>query len=128
MGSCVPSDGRRKCTAASSARKLAERLIASVRGREDELPLLQHGLMLMWEEAKRRAPPGVRVTLDGRIVDEAGGARRAFVELRRRGDGDRPRPDQRREWMIEAVFRELTDVNAEGSAIRRPPLSAISAR
>ena len=30
---------------------LAERLIASVRGREDELPLLQHGLMLMWEDA-----------------------------------------------------------------------------
>ena len=46
--------------------ELAERLIASVRGREDELPLLQHGLMLMWEDAKRRAPPGGRATLDGR--------------------------------------------------------------
>ena len=37
---------------------LAERLIASVRGREDELPLMQHGLMLMWEDAARRAGPG----------------------------------------------------------------------
>ena len=37
---------------------LAERLIASVRGREDELPLLQHGLMLMWEDAVRRASAG----------------------------------------------------------------------
>ena len=37
---------------------LAERLIASVRGREDELPLLQHGLMLMWEDAVRRARAG----------------------------------------------------------------------
>jgi energy-coupling factor transporter ATP-binding protein EcfA2 len=31
--------------------ELAGRLIASVRGREDELPLLQHGLMLMWDSA-----------------------------------------------------------------------------
>ena len=41
---------------------LAERLIASVRGREDELPLLQHGLMLMWDDAVRRAGPGERVS------------------------------------------------------------------
>ena len=40
---------------------LAERLIASVRGREDELPLLQHGLMLMWEDAAARSAPGERV-------------------------------------------------------------------
>ena len=29
-------------------------------------------------------------------------------------------PDERRERIVEAVFRALTDVNSEGSAIRRP--------
>jgi hypothetical protein len=53
--------------------ELAERLIGSVRGREDELPLLQHGLMLMWEDAAGRACQGERVALDGAIVDKAGG-------------------------------------------------------
>ena len=52
---------------------LAERLIASVRGREDELPLLQHGLMLMWDDAGRRVGPTGRAQLDGPIVDKAGG-------------------------------------------------------
>ena len=30
---------------------LAERLIADAAGREDELPLIQHELMLMWHDA-----------------------------------------------------------------------------
>jgi hypothetical protein len=98
---------------------LAERLIESVRGREDELPLLQHGLMLMWEDAKRCARPGARVTLDGRIVDEAGG----LAELLS-GHADAvmasAAPDDRRARMVEAAFRALTEVNSEGSAIRRP--------
>ena len=99
--------------------ELAERLIASVRGREDELPLLQHGLMLMWEDAKRRAPPGGRATLDGRIVDEAGGLAEL---LSSHADAvmASAAPDERRERTVEAVFRALTDVNSEGSAIRRP--------
>jgi len=99
--------------------ELAERLIVSVRGREDELPLLQHGLMLMWEDAKRRAPPGGRATLDGRIVDEAGGLGEL---LSSHADAvmASPAPDERRERTVEGVFRTLTDVNSEGSAIRRP--------
>ena len=98
---------------------VAERLIGSVRGCEDELPLLQHGLMLMWEDAVQRAGKGERVRLDGAIVDEAGG----LAELLS-GHADRVMasvaPDERRERIVEAVFRALTDVNAEGSAIRRP--------
>ncbi len=98
---------------------LAGRLIASVRGREDELPLLQHGLMLMWEGALRRARPGERARLDGAIVDEAGG----LAELLSR-HADRVTasvaPDEPGERLVEEVFRALTDVNSEGSAIRRP--------
>jgi hypothetical protein len=51
---------------------LAERLVFSVRGREDELPLLQHGLMRMWEEAVNRAGPR-GPAVDGDVVDRAGG-------------------------------------------------------
>ena len=98
---------------------LAERLIASVRGREDELPLLQHGLMLMWEDAERRARAGEQKRLDGAIVDEAGG----LVELLSR-HADRVMasvaPDEPGEALVEDVFRALTDVNAEGAAIRNP--------
>jgi WD40 repeat protein len=98
---------------------LADRLIASVRGREDELPLLQHGLMLMWEDAKRRAPQDGRATVTGGIVDEAGGLAKLLS-----GHADAVMasvaPDDRRARMVEAVFRALTDVNSEGSAIRRP--------
>jgi hypothetical protein len=99
--------------------QLAKRLIASVRGREDELPLLQHGLMLMWEDARRRAPPGGRATLDGRIVDEAGSLAQL---LSSHADAvmASAAPDEGRQWIVEAMFRALTDVNSEGSAIRRP--------
>ncbi len=98
---------------------LADRLVASVRGREDELPLLQHGLMLMWEEATRAAAPGARIALDGAIVENAGGLADL---LSRHADTimQSVAPDDRRAKIVETVFRELTDVNAEGSAIRRP--------
>jgi energy-coupling factor transporter ATP-binding protein EcfA2 len=97
---------------------LAQRLVASVRGREDELPLLQHGLMLMWDAAARGKTAG-RIELDGAMVEEAGG----LAELLS-GHADRvmdaAAPDAGRARIVEAMFRELTDVNAEGSAIRRP--------
>ena len=97
---------------------LAARLMASVRGREDELPLLQHGLMLMWDEALRTRA-GERIVLDGAMVEAAGG----LAELLS-GHADRvmdaAAPDLRRARLVESMFRELTDVNAEGSAIRRP--------
>jgi hypothetical protein len=98
---------------------LADRLIVSVRRREDELPLLQHGLMLMWDDAVQRARRGDRLVLDGAIVDKAGG----LAELLS-SHADKvmtaAAPDGRRERIVQAVFCALTDVNAEGSAIRRP--------
>jgi hypothetical protein len=98
---------------------LAERLIASVRGREDELPLLQHGLMRMWDDALQRARPGERAQLDGAMVDEAGGLAGLLSDHADRVM-ESVAPDQRRKQIVEDVFRALTDVNAEGAAIRRP--------
>ncbi|MGO9741139.1 MAG: hypothetical protein ACLPN5_06425, partial [Roseiarcus sp.] len=98
---------------------LAEKLVASVRGREDELPLLQHGLMLMWDAARARAAPGAKPVLDGAKVDEAGGLA-ALLSNHADTVMAAAAPDERRRKIVESVFRELTDVNAEGSAIRRP--------
>ncbi len=86
---------------------LAGRLIGSVRGREDELPLLQHGLMLMWDEASRRTSGG-RVALDGSIVEEAGGLAEL---LSQHADAVMASvaPDERRSRLVETIFRELTE-------------------
>ena len=98
---------------------IAERLVASVRGREDELPLLQHGLALMWDDAVRRARPNASPTIDGCVVDEAGGLANLLSD---HADAVMASvaPNERSKRIVEAVFRALTDVNAEGSAIRRP--------
>jgi hypothetical protein len=98
---------------------LAERLITSVRGREDELPLLQHGLMLMWDDAGRRRPGG-RVVLDGVVVDKASGLAGLLSEHADKVMASVVGPDEGRAAIVEAAFRALTDVNSEGSAIRRP--------
>jgi hypothetical protein len=97
---------------------LAEQLIASVRGREDELPLLQHGLTLMWDDAARRGSPNAPVTVDGSVVDAAGGLANLLSD---HADAVMASvtPDDRSKRIVEAAFRALTDVNAEGSAIRR---------
>ena len=98
---------------------LAERLIASVRGREDELPVLQHGLMLMWDEAVRRRQLNAPATVYGSIVDGAGGLANLLSD---HADAVMAAvaTDDRSKQIVEVVFRALTDVNAEGSAIRRP--------
>jgi TPR repeat protein len=99
--------------------EVAHRLIGPVRGRLDELPLLQHGLMMMWREAVKRTPPDERIVLDGDIVEKAGGLA-ALLSEHADDVMKEVAPDQVRERIVEMVFRELTDVNAEGSAIRRP--------
>jgi hypothetical protein len=107
--------------------ELAERLITSVRGREDELPLLQHGLMLMWEDAKRCAASRGRPTLDGRIVYDAGGLAK-LLSSHANAVMASAAPDEQRGRIVEAIFRALTDVNSEGSAIHRPlPFSRLCA-
>jgi tetratricopeptide (TPR) repeat protein len=98
---------------------LAERLIASVRGREDELPLLQHGLALMWDDALRQAGANGTMRMEGTIVDKAGGLAKLLSQHADQVMASAA-PDERGKRIVEAVFRALTEVNAEGAAIRRP--------
>jgi len=48
---------------------LVERLVADVARGEDELPLIQHGLMYLWNEAAR-ARPGGKIVLDAAPLEQ----------------------------------------------------------
>jgi tetratricopeptide (TPR) repeat protein len=97
--------------------ELAERLIADAAGRDDELPLIQHGLMLLWADAASVASAG-QIVLDAAPLEKAGGLASL---LSRHADAiiDKAAPDIPRRKAVEQLFCALTDINAEGQAIRR---------
>lgn len=107
------------------SRELAGRLILDAGGSQDQLPLIQHGLMLLHRQQAARAPgvgqadqPAWRLTLEhyshteglaGLLSDHANAVmEEALKEL----------PSQHSR-LVEDVFRALTDIS-EGHAIRRP--------
>jgi Sulfatase-modifying factor enzyme 1 len=98
---------------------LAERLIADAAGREDELPLIQHGLMLMWHDAAVEIQPGGRIVLDAAPLEAARGLER-MLSAHADAAVEAAAPDAERRSAVERMFRALTDVNVEGRAIRRP--------
>jgi hypothetical protein len=98
--------------------ELAERLVADVRGREDELPLIQHGLMLLWNTAQT-AGPNKRVVLDVEQFEHAGGLTKLLSDHADRVMRTAAPTDEAKK-AVELLFRALTDINAEGRAIRRP--------
>jgi formylglycine-generating enzyme required for sulfatase activity len=98
---------------------LAERLIADAAGREDELPLIQHGLMLMWHDAAAKVQPNGKTSLDAVQLEAAGGLKR-MLSAQADAVVEGVAPDAERRRAVERLFRALTDVNVEGKAIRRP--------
>jgi formylglycine-generating enzyme required for sulfatase activity len=98
---------------------LAERLVAEAAGHEDELPLIQHGLMLMWYEATAKIEPGGKIMLDVAPLEAAGGLAKL---LSSHADAvvAAVAPNPERYYVVERLFRALTDVNVEGKGIRRP--------
>ncbi len=118
--------------------ELAERLIADAGGGQDQLPLIQHGLMLLWRN-KIGAPaagtsepdgladaavpfrhqPGSAWRLD--LIDYQGAGSLADL-LSKHADQvmEAAARDPERKKIVEHLFRALTDINAEGNAVRRP--------
>jgi formylglycine-generating enzyme required for sulfatase activity/energy-coupling factor transporter ATP-binding protein EcfA2 len=99
--------------------ELAELLMAEVAGREDELPLIQHGLMFLWNAALEKPRTGGKIVLDAAALESKGGLARllsshADVVI------DAAAPDPERQFAVERLFRALIDLNVEGKAIRRP--------
>jgi Excinuclease ATPase subunit len=96
----------------------AQRLIADAGGSQDELPLIQHALMLLWREAAKNAGRPPLLGLDDYRGSE-GGVTRLLSD---HADAlmVQAAPDEVRQKVVEWMFRVLTDINAEGQAIRRP--------
>jgi WD40 repeat protein len=96
---------------------LADSLVADARGREDELPLIQHGLMLIWSGEKVKENGKASVDFD--LLNRIGG-----LSLLLSDHADKimsaVAPDAQRAEAVEKLFRALIDINAEGYAIRRP--------
>jgi formylglycine-generating enzyme required for sulfatase activity len=99
--------------------EFAERLIADVGGREDELPLIQHGLMHMWNVAAAKAHSGEKIVLEAAPFEAAGGLAKL---LSSHADAivDEVAPDPESRYAVERLFRALTDLSVEGHAVRRP--------
>ena len=116
-------------------RALAEHLIAEAGRSQDQLPLIQHALMRMNRTrslapgpppatglAGSEAPAGWRLSLDHNVGGEgslpgllSNHADRVADDVRARLPDD-PASDR----VLEQIFRALTEINADGHAIRRP--------
>ncbi len=96
---------------------LAERLIAEVRGREDELPLIQHGLMLLWEEETTRAQG--KNKLDAAVL-ETRGSLADLLSWHADMVMDNVVKDDLQKRAIEYLFRALIEQTAQRRAVRRP--------
>jgi WD domain, G-beta repeat len=131
------------------SRELAERLVADAGGGQDQLPLIQHGLMVVWRR-KTGAPTGITWAAEAAAPFEAAKAAPTFhhhsgprwrlgledyrgagglAELLSKHADDvmaeaccdpNPEEQDKRQKIVEHLFRALTDINAEGNAVRRP--------
>ncbi len=103
------------------SREMADRLIADVGGGQDQLPLIQHGLMRFYRKHVGPVSSGAwkigvedfpaKGGLSGMLSAHADVVAKAVRRLIDPGS---------RERLVEELFRALTDVNADGQAIRRP--------
>lgn len=105
-------------------RELADQLIEDAGGSQDQLPLIQHGLMLLHRrhvvDARRDHQSW---KLGSEHYDKKGGDLAALLSTHADQIADQvepPRKEGPRSRVVEDLFRILTDINAEGQAIRRP--------
>jgi len=100
--------------------ELADRLIADVQGSQDELPLIQHGLMRMWDLAGEAAPGKQAPRLLDLPLYEAHGPLARLLDGHAEAVALAAAPDESGRRVVENLFRALSDINADGHAIRRP--------
>lgn len=93
---------------------LAERLVTDAGGGQDQLPLIQHGLMAMYREVAQSTPWLLRLEtyrksggLQALLSQHADAIEQAAL----------PAPGSR---VIEDLFRAITEINPDGRALRRP--------
>lgn len=96
---------------------LVRTLLAEVRGQSDQLPLLQHALMRLWDRAGSTKRVGAAKRLDSAGLEALGGlsqcldahVEEAYASLN---------PEQKR--IAEALFRGLTERSSGARDTRRP--------
>lgn len=93
---------------------LADALIADAGGGQDQLPLIQHGLMLLWGRSRSKHL-GLADYTPGTGLKDLLSGHADSVMRQVTGGGDRVRA-----MLVEHLFRALTDAGAEGQAVRRP--------
>ncbi len=97
--------------------ELAQRLIGEARGSQDQLPLIQHGLMLLHREVIKKGSGRWRLGIEdyrapgglGQLLSDHADEVAAHVE-----------PAKGDTRVVEDIFRALTDINADGQATRHP--------
>ncbi len=96
--------------------ELASRLIADAGMGQDQLPLIQHGLMLMWRKGVIAAggPPKLALQDYSAGGDLSSQLSRHADDIMAEAAGGAAG-----EMLVEKIFRALTDRNPEGLAIRR---------
>nr|WP_156177562.1 ATP-binding protein [Pseudomonas sp. CCOS 191] len=108
---------------------LANRLIADSSASQDQLPLIQHGLMLLYREYVAYPFDCTRQKIDGEALwklDLQQYESKGKVSDLLSAHADLVQTQVEREYLqrgsrtIEDLFRALTDINADGQAIRRP--------
>jgi hypothetical protein len=108
------------------APELADRLITDSGGSQDQLPLIQHGLLQLWNRAaasRQGAAGGDTRSGDSGVSIELADYVRSHSladSLSAHADEILASVEPPPHPVAEAVFRALTEINAEGQAIRRP--------
>ncbi len=100
---------------------LTEKLIENVKGNQDELPLIQHGLRQLWYRPKKtNGPHASNVVLDLMDFEQAESLEKLLDDHASAILDKLIGKNEKLTTLVEYVFRSLTDINADGQAIRRP--------
>jgi hypothetical protein len=99
---------------------LADRLIADVQGNQDELALIQHGLMRLWDLAGETAGDTEAPQRLDLPLYETHGPLVSLLDRHAEEVCISVAPDESGRRAVEDVFRALTDINADAQATRRP--------
>ncbi len=96
--------------------ELVERLLNDCGDELDQLPVLQHCLMRLWDRASSETPAGGARHLTRRTYDAIG---RMTDALSRHADEIFAQCPEEEKLAVEQTFRALSEVDREGRAIRR---------
>jgi hypothetical protein len=89
-------------------------LIADAGGGQDQLPLVQHGLMLLWGRSQSKRLTVADYTAGTGLKDLLSSHADSVMEQVAAGG------EPARRMAVEHLFRALTDAGAQGRAVRRP--------